>query len=84
MRVSIHSLKRTLFQDEAVSLNCKTNNGEITILDHHRPLISVLSGGTLKVVGRDAKDFFFPITGGFVKVGSGNDVLLMVDEPVML
>ena len=80
MQLSVYSLKRTLFQDEASLLNCMTGSGEITVLDHHRPLISTLAEGTVKVVDSSGRESFFPVAGGFLKVGSRNDVLLMVDE----
>ena len=80
MQVSIYSLKRILFAGVAQSLNCKTSMGEITVLDHHRPLISVLENGTIKVIGSDNQESYFPVTGGFLKVGTHNDVMLIVDE----
>ena len=50
MKLSVYSLKQILFQGEAQLLNCKTVMGEITILDNHETLITVLSSGTMKVI----------------------------------
>lgn len=55
MKLSVYSLKNILFQGEAQLLNCKTVTGEITILDHHEPLITVLKEGILKVVDSGTK-----------------------------
>ena len=49
MRISIYSLKKVLFDGEAESINCETASGQITVLNGHRPLISMLTKGTLKI-----------------------------------
>ncbi len=50
MQLSIYSLKKVLFEGEATLLNCKTQMGEITVLDNHEPLIGVLKAGVMKVI----------------------------------
>jgi len=50
MKLSIYSLKNVLFQGEASLLNCQTIMGEITVLDKHEALISVLSAGIIRIV----------------------------------
>jgi hypothetical protein len=50
MKLSVYSLKKILFQGDAQLLNCKTVMGEITVLDNHEPLITVLSKGPVKIV----------------------------------
>ena len=88
MKLSVYSLKNILFQGEALSLNCKTVMGEITILDHHETLITVLSAGVVKVVAKDpasaqgsgvAKEHFFEINSGFLEVKPGNEVRCIVE-----
>ena len=80
MKLGIYSLKRALFQGEAESLNCRTENGEITVLDGHRPLISVLESGALKIVDADKKEVYIPISSGFLAVHAGSEVKLIVEE----
>jgi len=80
MKLSIYSLKKILFQGKAISLNCKTPLGEITVLDNHEPLISILSEGVLKVKDQLQKEYFFPIKSGFLKVNYGNEVKCMVEQ----
>ena len=72
MHLSIHSLKKTLFDGEAHSLNCKTEAGEITVLDHHRPLISVLTQGVLKIIDKESKTHYISISFGFLEVQKDN------------
>jgi len=80
MKLSIYSLKKILFQNEASLLNCKTEIGEITILDNHEPLISVLSSGIIKVIDKDHKEHFFSVKSGFLEVKSDNEVRCIVEE----
>jgi F0F1-type ATP synthase epsilon subunit len=79
MKLSIYSLKKILFQGEASLLNCQTTGGEITVLDHHQPLITVLSKGVMKIIGRDKKDQYFEIKSGFLEVRPGNEARGIVE-----
>ncbi len=80
MHASIYSLKKTLFEGEVVSLNCKTSSGEITVLDHHRPLISILEQGTITIIDAEKKEHFFQVNSGFLEVTSENKLKLIVEE----
>ncbi len=80
MKVSLYSLKKILFQGEAQLLNCKTMAGEITVLDNHTSLITVLASGIVKIVGKDQKEHFFPIKSGFLEVRQGNEVRCIIEE----
>jgi ATP synthase F1 epsilon subunit len=80
MHLSIYSLKRILYEGEAKLLNCKTASGEITVLDHHRPLISELKAGVVKVLDGSNAEHFFNLKSGFLEVNSQNQVRLLVDE----
>ncbi|OGZ70367.1 MAG: hypothetical protein A2904_00600 [Candidatus Staskawiczbacteria bacterium RIFCSPLOWO2_01_FULL_33_9] len=87
MKLSLYSLKKVLFQGEALSLNCKTMAGEITVLDNHASLITVLTAGVIKIVenpsansGQAPKEYFFPIKSGFLEVRQGNEVRCIIEE----
>jgi len=80
MKLSVYSLKKILFEGEAEAVNCKTLSGEITILDHHRPLISMLKSGTLKITDRKKEDHYIPVSSGFLEVNAKNQVRFLVDE----
>jgi len=84
MKLSVYSLKKILFQGDASLLNCKTVMGEITVLDNHETLITVLSSGVIKVVDNPPaggkKEHFFPIKSGFLEVKEGNEVRCIVDS----
>ena len=80
MRLSIYSPKKVLYEGEVASLNCKTTSGEITILDHHRPLISILARGTIKILDKNEKEGYIPISSGFIEVRADNRAQLIVEE----
>jgi len=80
MKLSVYSLKNILFQGQALSLNCKTVMGEITVLDNHENLITVLGAGIMKVVDENKKENFFTITSGFLEVRPGNEVRCIVEQ----
>ncbi|MDO8516243.1 MAG: F0F1 ATP synthase subunit epsilon [bacterium] len=81
MHIAIHSIKGTIFEGEAKSLNCKTASGEITILDHHRPFITILQNKPVKLVDVSGEEKYFPVASGFLEVQSGNAVRLIVEQP---
>jgi F0F1-type ATP synthase epsilon subunit len=79
MKLSVYSLKNILFQGEAKLLNCQTVTGEITILDNHETLITVLSAGVIKVIDANNNEQFFEISSGFLEVKSNNEVRCIVE-----
>jgi F-type H+-transporting ATPase subunit epsilon len=80
MQLGVYSLEKVLFKGEAAEVNCVTAGGEITILDHHAPLISILAKGTMKVIDAEKKAHYFPVSGGFLEVGEGNRTKILVEE----
>ena len=61
-------------------MNCKTTLGEITILDNHEPLITVLAAGQIKVTDKSGKEHFFQVKSGFLEVKPGNEARCIVEE----
>lgn len=80
MQLGVYSLDKVLFHGEAAEVNCKTARGEITILDHHAPLISILAKGTMKVIDADRKIYYFPVRSGFLEIRDGNQAKILVEE----
>ena len=60
MKIGVYSFEKVLYQGEAISVNCNTKMGEITILNHHRPLISILGKGTDEDIDGPEKSSIFP------------------------
>ena len=80
MKLSIYSLKNILFQGSASLLNCQTTSGEITVLDHHEPLITVLSSGIIRIIDEEKKEKFFEIKSGFMEVKPDSEVRCIVEQ----
>ncbi len=80
MLISVRSLESgVVLEGDAVSLNIKTTSGEITVLDAHRPLMSVLKTCTASVLKKDGTKQEFIVNGGFLEVNRKNQVLVLVD-----
>lgn len=80
MKLAVYSLKRVIYEGEIKLVNLKTAEGEITVLDHHRLLISVLKPGTVKIIDTSEKEHYIPVVSGFLEINSGNQAKLLVDE----
>lgn len=87
MHVRAYSITKTLFEGDAEKIIVRTSTGELTILDGHIPLITVLSG-PVKIFYRKEKekisseemgklDFDF----GFMEVRPEGDVILLSADP---
>ena len=80
MKVSVRSLQDgVLFDGDAVSVNTKTAIGEITVLDGHRPLISVLVKGNLVLTDAKNIEHRFAVPSGFLEVGAHNTLIALID-----
>ena len=80
MQLGVYSLEKVLYHGEAVSVNCKTTTGEITILDHHRPLISILEKGVMKILDKNQKEHYINVSSGFLNVTGESQVKILINE----
>lgn len=90
MKLEIQSFNGKLFKsDTVVSLTAVSSSWEITILEHHVPLITALTPSVLKVVYKDLNHIsqteFFAIGGWVLEVANNTmrvliDMLVTVDE----
>ncbi len=80
MKLGVYSIQKVLFNGDAVSVNCNTQAGEITILDDHEPLISMLAKGTMKIVDDKKKEWYIPVSSGFLEIASGGQAKILVEE----
>lgn len=72
MQLQVFSLKGVEYDGEAVSVNAQTMSGEITVLDHHRPLITILKKGRLVVTDKNGSKKTIPTNSGFLEVSVAN------------
>ncbi len=79
MKLGVYSLQKVLFQGDAKSVNCNTRSGEITILDDHEPLISILEKGTIVIVDKEGQEWYIPVSSGFLEVDKGSQAKILVE-----
>lgn len=79
MTLTVYSLKGIQFSGEIRSLNVNTKSGEITILNNHRPLISVLEKGIAKIGLLDNTRQELEISSGFLEMDDKNNLSILID-----
>ncbi|MDO8622283.1 MAG: ATP synthase F1 subunit epsilon [bacterium] len=67
LQLSIITPERTVWDGQIDQVTLTTTEGEITVLPHHIPLVSVLTPGELRMKTGD-KEIPMAIAGGFVEV----------------
>ncbi len=80
MKLGVYSLRKVLFQGDAKSVNCNTRLGEITILDHHEPLISILEKGVVKIIDANEEEHYIQTRSGFLEVDADNQAKILIKE----
>jgi F-type H+-transporting ATPase subunit epsilon len=67
LKLEIVTPERLVYEDEVDSVNVPGIEGELGILPHHAPLLSMLGYGELRI-RKGAAEESFAIVGGFVQV----------------
>ena len=67
LRVSVISPERVLYEGEATSVVVPAFDGEVGILEHHAPMMTLLGRGVLRLSGGAATQQF-RVEGGFLQV----------------
>jgi len=78
MRVTVISPEGSIFDGEAESLQAPAYDGQVGILPHHAPFMTLLGEGTLlvRVAGGEQS---FAVRGGFLQV-AGNVVRVVAEH----
>lgn len=78
LSIEITTPERTLFKDTVDAATIPTSEGEITVLPHHIPLVSVLAPGEL-ILKKDGKESSIAVSTGFIEVRGGEHILILAD-----
>ena len=65
--------------DQVAQVSIPTTTGEVTILPHHIPLISVLASGELRVKKVDGHEVAMAVGSGLLEVMTWNKVRILAD-----
>ena len=77
IKFKIVTPERTVYEAEIDQVTLPTQDGEITVLAHHIPLISVLQAGAL-VAKKDGEEIAMAVSGGMVEVRK-NELTILAD-----
>lgn len=78
LHLKIITPERTLFDEQVAQVSLPTPNGEITVLPHHIPVLSLIQAGEVRIVNEKKKTIPMVISGGFIEI-NGDRVLLLAD-----
>jgi F-type H+-transporting ATPase subunit epsilon len=78
LRVSVISPEKILFEGEAESVIAPAYDGEVGILPHHAPMVTLLGKGTLRL-GEGGRAGRFNVSGGFLQVAD-NQVRVVTEQ----
>ncbi len=67
-----------IYEDAVDSVSLPTLNGEITVLPHHIPLISVIKIGEIRIV-KDSNEFGIAVSSGVLEVQESNELIVIAD-----
>ncbi len=79
MRLSIYSLQETIFEGEAMSVSVPTPLGEMTVLDHHIPIVSTVSPGEIRCALPNDTVKILPFHGGILEVRPESNVVVLAN-----
>ena len=77
MWLEIITAEREMYADEVDMLVAPGIEGQLGILPHHAPLMTVLQPGEL-MIRKDGEETYLTVTGGFLEV-IGNKVTILAD-----
>ena len=78
MKFQIITPERVVFSDDVDQVTFMTTTGEITVLPHHIPLVTVLQGGELRYK-KNGEEEFIAVSGGFAEVRPDNTLIILAD-----
>ena len=77
MKLSIYSIKQTLLETEAERVTLPTPQGEITVLDHHLPLITLVNAGNIAYYTSQNQWKEIAFAGGIAEIRPGSELVLL-------
>lgn len=78
MRLSIYSIKKTLFEGIVERVTIPTLQGKITVLDNHIPLITLVKNGIVRYYSSSDNQWHdIEFSGGIAEVRPGSELVLL-------
>ena len=71
--------EKIVYENDVLQVSIPTSTGEITILPHHSPLVSIVQAGELKIVDGNGEQIL-AVAGGFLEVKANNEIIILADN----
>lgn len=81
MLLTLATTEGILYEDTVSGVTIPTMDGEITVLPHHAPLVSVLKPGEMRVV-KDGVASHFVIMGGVLEMRADNTLMILATDSI--
>ncbi len=78
LHIQLVTPERQVLAQEARSVTCPTQDGQITVLPGHAPLITTLRSGEL-IVRTESDEHSIHIAGGFMQITAGGGTIILAD-----
>lgn len=75
MHLFIYNLQGPLYEGDTTSVSLPAEDGEITVLPNHAPLVTALKNGVIKIKN-DSEDKIFGIKKGFAYIDGKSAIIL--------
>ena len=82
LQVELVAADRTVWSGEATMVIARTTDGDVGILPHHAPLLSLLVDGVVDVRTSDNETWIAAVDAGFLSV-AGNRVSILAEHAEM-
>ena len=67
-----------IYEDAVEQVSLPTKSGEITVLPHHIPLISVIKAGEIRIT-KEGREVDLAVSSGVLEVRESNEVIIIAD-----
>ena len=71
--------EKVVYEKDILQVSIPTTTGEITVLPHHSPLVSILQAGELKIKDQNGEQVI-AVAGGFLEVRANNEIVILADN----
>ena len=71
--------EKIVYENDVLQISIPTSTGEITVLPHHSPLVSIVQAGELKIVDGNGEQIL-AVAGGFLEVKANNEIIILADN----
>ncbi len=82
LQVELVAADRTVWSGQATRVIARTTEGDVGVLAHHSPLLSVLVHGVVEIHTDEADDLVVAVDGGFLSVAN-NRVSILSENAVL-